>query len=287
MAPQGTIESGPWGCPSCAATAESPFCPACGEARPRPKDLSLRAFVIETFHTLTDVDGRVVRSFRALLFQPGLLTQAYGQGRRKEYLGPLQIFLVANVLFFGVEAATHVNIFSTTLESHVRVQDWKVLANELVTGRLQTIGASFDDYARRFDSKAVRNAKSLVGLMALPFAFTLPLFYGRRRSGFVLRAAFALHLYAFLLVVFCIALGFATLERLFGGDGLRSASVDLALTIGILTTATLYLYFALARVYSDSGGVRAAKAVGLAFLIGVFVVGYRFFIFLVTLYTTR
>ena len=37
---------------------------------------------------------------QSLITQPGLLTDAYVRGRRKPYLAPLQVFLIANLVFF-------------------------------------------------------------------------------------------------------------------------------------------------------------------------------------------
>src|SRR3954468_8651264 len=91
-----------WTCPGCGRAATTAFCPSCGESRPSDRDLSLRAFLLEVFHTLTDLDGRLLRSLRTLVTRPGELTAAYRAGRRKQFLGPLQLFLIANVAFFAL-----------------------------------------------------------------------------------------------------------------------------------------------------------------------------------------
>ncbi len=168
-----------WTCPGCRTAASTPFCPGCGEARPHGRDLTLRSFLVEAFHTLTDVDGRLVRSFRALVPRPGELTVAYRDGRRKAWLGPVQIFLIANVLFFAVQGLTHDHIFSGTLDSHLNAQDWKELARSLVTDRLRNLGLAQEEFAPKFDVAADRNARALVGLMALPFMLLMPLLLPR------------------------------------------------------------------------------------------------------------
>jgi uncharacterized protein DUF3667 len=282
----GTREDGQWSCPGCGAVVATPFCPGCGEARPRARDLTLVGFLLEAFHTLTDVDGRFVRSFRALLTRPGELTLAYASGHRKDYLGPLQLFLIANVLFFALQALTRDNIFSTTLDDHLNLQDWKVLAGTLVTQRLRVLATDLESYAPRFDAAAVRNAKSLVVLMTLPFTLLLPLFFRHRARSFVVRAVFALHLYGFLLLVFCLALLLAAGELLLGGNGLRSSHVDLALSLLILGLCTAYLYGALGRVWPEKRLRTALKACALSLLVGAIMLGYRFLVFVITLYTT-
>ena len=54
----------------------------------------------------------------------------------------------------------------------------------------------------------------------------------------------------------------------------------------ILVSSTVYLYLASGRVYGVAGWSRIARSLLLALAVGVILVGYRFAIFLVTLYTT-
>jgi hypothetical protein len=48
----------------------------------------------------------------------------------------------------------------------------------------------------------------------------------------------------------------------------------------------LYLYAAIGPVYGASGAMRVAKAVVLTLAVGLIVLGYRFVLFLITLYGT-
>jgi len=275
-----------WTCPNCAIAVTTPFCPACGERPIGAIDLSLKGIAAQLMKTIGGVDGRVLRSVRALLFQPGSLTLAYAEGRRKPFIGPFQLFLLANVVFFAVQSLTHTRVFSSSLESHLHHQDWSALAQELVGHHLAAANTTLDRFAPLFDRAVVLHAKSLVIAMAVPFALLLPVvFFGRRRP-FSIHVVFSLHLYAFLLLLFCVALGVAAVDAFFGGGGLASARVDNVLTGLILAGSTVYLYLASGRVYGVTGWSRIARSLLLALAVGVIVVGYRFAIFVVTLYTT-
>jgi hypothetical protein len=276
----------PWTCPNCATAATTPFCPGCGERPVDPLDLSLKGIGAQLMKTAAGLDGRVMRSLQALLCRPGSLTLAYGEGRRKPFVGPFQLFLIANVVFFAVQSLTHTRVFSSSLDSHLHHQDWSALAQDLVARHLAATQTTLERFAPLFDRAVVLNAKSLVIAMAVPFALLLPLAYGRSRQPFSIHVVFALHLYAFLLLLFCIALGVAAVDVLLGGTGLASARIDNALTALILTVATVYLHFASGTVYRVVGWTRLARALLLALAVGVIVVGYRFAIFVVTLYST-
>jgi len=86
------------------------YCATCGQARPHP-DPTLREFLHETTHELTDWDGKVPRTLKALVLQPGRLTVDYFAGRRARWLPPLRVYLICSVIFFlsgpAVEKVTH------------------------------------------------------------------------------------------------------------------------------------------------------------------------------------
>ena len=76
------------------------------------------------------------------------------------------------------------------------------------------------------------------------------------------------------------------MDVLFGGAGLNSAAMDNVLSIFNLAACAVYLYIAAGRVYGGKGIVRAAKIAILAPAVAAILLGYRFLIFLITLYST-
>jgi hypothetical protein len=280
-----TLPLQPWNCPTCREPVTTAFCPACGERPIGPPDLTLRGLLAQLTKAVSGIDGRLVRSFRLLVNRPGALTQAYVEGRRKPFIWPFQLFLLANVVFFAVQSVTHTRIFASTLQSHMHEQDWSALAQDLVARRLAASHMTLDRFAPLFDQAAILNAKSLVILMALPFALLLPLAYRRSARPFATHAVFTLHLYAFLLLLFCVSLAIAAVDVLAGGAGLPSPRMDNVLTLINVAASTLYLYFAARTVYGQAGAVGMAKALLLALGIVGIALGYRFVIFLITLYT--
>jgi hypothetical protein len=261
------------------------FCPSCGEEPLRPRDLTVRDMSGQFLRTFSNIDGRLLHSFRLLLTRPGELSVAHVAGRRRASLGPLQLFFIANALFFAIESLTHANIFSSTLDSHLHQQDWSPLAQMLVDRRLAAKHLALAAFAPAFDHAAVLNAKALIILMALTFAPFLPAFFYGAHRRFGAHIVFALHLYTFLLLLFCLSLVLAEIQLRLGGAGLASPVVDLVLTLFNLAASGLYLYLAIGVFYGGRGISRIAKAVGLAFVILGITLGYRFVIFLVTLYS--
>lgn len=249
----------------------------------RPRDLTVRDMSGQFLRGFSSVDGKVMRSFRLLLTRPGALSVAHVAGRRRATLGPLQLFFIANALFFAIESLTHASIFSSSLDSHLHQQDWSPLAQTLVAARLAAKGLSLAAYAPAFDHAALLNAKALIILMALAFAPLLPAFFYGAHRRFGAHIVFALHFYAFILLLYCVSLLLAEAQLRLGGAGLASPAVDLVLTLLNLGACAVYLWFAIGAFYGARGMARIAKAAGLAAAVLGILLGYRFVIFLVTL----
>jgi len=264
----------------------TPHCPSCGEKKLEDKDLTFMGLVAQVFQTVTSVDSRLLRSLRVLMTRPGAITSAYLDGPRKPYIGPFQLFLIVNVVFFAVQSFSGSPVFSTSLHAHMYGQDWSAFARTLVAHKLEVEHATLAVYAPVFDQAVDVNAKALVILLVLPFTLLLiPLFAGSHRP-FVTHLVFALHLLAFLLMCSCVLLLFTALLTALGGAGLRSPFVDSGLFVVLIAVIATYLYVATGVVYEARGWVRALKVALLAVVIAAAVPGYRFLIFLVTLYFT-
>lgn len=86
-------------CSDCGAALAGPYCAACGQ-KVEPLRQPAHHFVRDAAAEVVSYDGRVWRTFAALLVRPGALTVAYAQGRRQRYLRPLRVYLTSTLLFF-------------------------------------------------------------------------------------------------------------------------------------------------------------------------------------------
>jgi hypothetical protein len=60
--------------------------------------MALRHLTHEALEEFTHLDGKIWRTLRALLFQPGLLTKEYWEGRRGRWVRPIRLYLVISAL---------------------------------------------------------------------------------------------------------------------------------------------------------------------------------------------
>lgn len=274
-----------WTCPSCGRRRRTKFCADCGEERLRPTDLTFADLTARFARAFSSVDGKLLRSSRAILLAPGTLTSSYVAGERRRFLGLLQLFFIANALFFAVQSLTNTNVLSPSLNSHLHVQDWRDLSQSLVAQRFGDDEAALAAFAERFDRASIFNAKTLIILMVIALTPVIALLFRQRHRAVGAHIVFALHLYSFVLIVLCVALAVAEANLLAGGGGLATPAVDTWLSIANLLAFGVYIYLAIGPAYSATGVSRYLAAVVLAIVVGVLFVGYRFAIFLITFYT--
>jgi hypothetical protein len=211
---------------------------------------------------------------------------AYLQGQRKAYVGPVPLFLIANVLFFAIESLTGGRVFTTPLDAHLHTQPWSPFAGALVARRLQAMHSTLAAYAPVFDRAVALNARSLIIVMALSFVIAPTMLFHRSGRPLITHAVFSLHLYAFLLLLFCVANVIPAVDRWFGGPGLASERLDHVISIALVIACATYLSVAVTNVYGAGGVARVLKVVALTVAVVSIVLGYRFALLLITLYTT-
>ena len=88
-------------CRNCGTPATLKFCPECGqETALHPPTLG--EFLHEFVGHYAALEGALWRTLRLLLTKPGRLTHEYLDGRRRQYVLPLRLYLTCSFLFFLV-----------------------------------------------------------------------------------------------------------------------------------------------------------------------------------------
>ncbi len=281
-------DGGAWSCPACGTAATRSYCAVCGERRLAKRDLSALALLSQVVESVTNADGRIFRTFSALVLRPGELTLAYAEGRRKPHLAPFQLFVIANVLFFFLQSALGFQVLSNTFESHLSQQSYSAHARALADDRLAAKGIDRVAYAPVFDAAVDVNAKALVVLLVPAYALLVWLMSLRSRRAGAIHWVFALHFVAFLLIALGVLVPLvgwllSMLLHLLGGS---DRQIDAPFAWLLVALLTLYAFTALGRVYGGAPYWRASKAFALSFALLLLMPVYRFVVFLITLYST-
>lgn len=147
------------------------------------------------------------------------------RGERKPYVAPLQLFFLANIVFFVWVGVTHINTFSTPLKFHVQGMFYSGLAHRLVDARVAARHITYDSYAATFDHAATLQAKSLIILMVPMLALVTMLVTLPRRRSATHHFVFALHtMTVTLLFIMAISLVLGLAESAFMHAGVAASS---------------------------------------------------------------
>ena len=87
-------------CKNCEQPLNGGYCSNCGQ-----RDIELLKFkklIKDFFDHHLDLDSRIFRTIKYLMFRPGFLTIEYWNGRRARYVPPFKIYLLTSFLYFMV-----------------------------------------------------------------------------------------------------------------------------------------------------------------------------------------
>ena len=252
--PEQTTEA----CPNCGTTRPGEFCQQCGQ-RAVELDTPLKTFLAEAAGSLFALDSRLWSTLRPLFRHPGALTLSYINGQRARYVPPLRLYLfVSFVAFLVLGLIWRFDSDSANTNVRLNLNDAQVTSATATQEQIDEI--------RESAKTAPPPARFLVERVALPLLtdrqatttqlsrrlpvailLTLPIFaaltrllYRKQQRYYVPHLVFALHFFAFALLV--SALGSL-------GDAVTGTEVP-----GSGTTLWVigYLFLALRRVFGGS-----------------------------------
>jgi hypothetical protein len=206
-------------CVSCGGEFTGKFCSHCGEKVIDRKDYSILAFLREAFSAITTIDNKLFRSLKYLLIKPGFLTEEYFIGRRKHYLKPVQLFLIANIVFFLYAAAIGFNPFALPLNMYPNTIFFQDLAERMVDAKIQELGVEKKLYAERYNTRIEVVSKTLIIVDIPLYAMMLFPCFWRQRRYYVEHLAFSCHLFtAFLIIITAVGAVFDLLVKVTGNE---------------------------------------------------------------------
>lgn len=270
-------------CPSCGTPFQDRYCAACGEKRMDAHDLSVGHYWHELLHGFTHADGKLVKTLRALLLRPGELSRAYMEGRRVQYMRPVNLFVVLNLIYFLFPLF---EVFNTSLYSQLYSMPHSGPARALVAGTLTATGATEEAYAVAYAMRSSANAKLMLLVLVFILAGLFGLLFFRKTKWASGHVTFALESMSFSLLFTAIGMGLLLTGAMAvvnwaGGDA--PWLVEDALITSLAALLYFYFHFVGARrFYRCSIAGAAWRAVVGIVLMFVALTIYRLLLFLVT-----
>ena len=241
------------GCPNCGYPAGGQFCSRCGQEQGELLP-NLSAVVREVVSETLEVDGKLPRTLKALVWPPGGLTLSWVAGRRSRFVSPFRLYLVAALVFFFAWPRT---LLRGLLEAFTR---------GFVEGEGSTAAAEVDE------SVAVGAETVVDALPGMTIVFLVPVFAillhltNRRRMPLVGDVVAAIHVHVIVFLVAVLTVPFQTL----GGAWESVGGVLFLATAGGYTWAEVARVYALGALHSL---VRTTLVLGLYLLASAFLIG--------------
>lgn len=249
-------------CVTCGAKMKGAYCRKCGEKRIVPEnDFSMgKFFRLALFH-FVHFDSKMATTFWLLFSKPGFLAAEWTLGRRVIYMKPLQMFVVASVLFyfFLPTAMAHFSSY----EELARGYNEKIYLSNLFhydvkkafVEKAAALQISEDALKAQVVNEAARRSKTCLFLLipllgALIFAF----FYKKMPwlSPHLILAMYSLTFYIL------ADLSIHAIDWIFG---LKFTGSHIYLTL--MCIFAVYQTFAFRQAYRDSWAITILKTIGI------------------------
>ncbi|HVT23719.1 MAG TPA: DUF3667 domain-containing protein [Rhizomicrobium sp.] len=102
-------------CKNCHAPLMGPYCAICGQEQDTHRR-SLKGLTQDFVKDVVNLDSRILRTARALLFQPGELACAWREGRTRPYVPPVRLYLFVSLIFFLILSFANIGIMQIAVQ---------------------------------------------------------------------------------------------------------------------------------------------------------------------------
>jgi hypothetical protein len=226
-----------------------------------PEALTLRHFLVHTVAgELLNVDGTLWRTMRLLFVRPGRLTLEYVAGRRRLYVNPFRLLLVAIVAYVLITSSGLIAFWSIgpvkmniapaafrqnrSIEATIHEIDrYGFLRRQLAAKQTQLASEAARE---QFHQRLTAFAQPLSFANVIFFAAALHLCFRRHRRRFLEHAAFSMHFVSFVLLSSLMLVPAIRFRFWLGGS-----LYLVMMLIGLWQFA--YLTFAIRRFYLTGG----------------------------------
>ena len=274
-------------CKSCGNSFSGLYCNLCGEKVIEAKDRKLNIFVAKVLIATTFVDNKFIKSLWLTVRKPGFLSREYVDGRRVQYMRPLQMFFILNLVYFLFPGV--LQMFNSTLYTQMYVLPHKKLVRAAIAAKLKTEGISLAGFELMYNDTTKGLAKLLVVVFVLLASLPLSLIFRKRNRYYMDHIALSVELTSFNLAVNAIFLSvlfwIINLIMHWTGFGGYQYLNDVTLTILFISTNLYFLFRSGVNFYNQKGKLLIIKA--LLGIVGLFLAleVYRFILFFITMWS--
>jgi hypothetical protein len=262
-------------CKSCGNSFHGNYCNECGEKVLKPADRSFKTFLSNILIAITFADSKLIKTLWLVLSKPGFISKEFTEGRRVNYLKPISLFFVLNLIYFFFPL---IQLFNATLHTQL-LSPLGQFYKSIVAHKIVELGLTVDSFKLIYDQKTTGLAKLMVMVFVVVASLPLNLFYWKRNRFFTDHVGYMIELACFNLFINELLLSVIA----FSGLG-HYLSEDVLTTIFITTN----LYFLIRSgyvFYGERNLMLVIKSVLMIFLLGLALEIYRSILFFATIWS--
>lgn len=273
-------------CKSCGHVFKGLYCNVCGEKVLESKDRTFKSFLQNILLAITFADNKFVKTLWLIVRNPGFVSREYAEGKRVNYVKPLQMFFVLNLIYFLFPL---LQLFNTSLRTQIYLRTHSKLVQSMVYAKVGKDPLLLRGYELMYNEKSTGLAKLLIIVFVVLAAVPMAVIYRKRNRFFTDHVTLAVELTAFNLAVNAILLSLFLMMTSailhWTHMGWEKYLDDTTLTIIFILTNSYFLFAAGRTFYNQRGKMLLLKIV--LGLLGLFIAleVYRLILFLITFWT--
>lgn len=264
-------------CKSCGNQFAGVYCNLCGEKIPNAKDRSFKTFLSNILIAVTFADSKLLKTLWLMIKNPGFISKEFAEGRRVNYLKPLSVFFVLNLIYFLFPL---IQLFSASLNTQLRAPHREIVQHIVAGKMISMVITTVQAFSVIYNQKTEGLAKLLVMVFVILASLPLNVLYRKKNRYFTDHVGYQVEMACFNLAINAILL--TVLTKLFG---LGNYVDELSLTILFVVTNLYFLLRSGKTFYEESGWRLAVKSVAMILVLRLALEAYRAVLFFVTIWS--
>ena len=263
-------------CKSCSNSFQGIYCNRCGEKVILPADRSFKTLMASILVAITFADNKSLKTLWGVIRKPGFVSAEIAEGRTVNYLRPMSLFFVLNLVYFLFPL---IQLFNATWITQLgTLYGTMVLKFSLL--KMSELHLPRNAFELMYNEKSVGYAKMLVIVFAVLASLPLNLLYYKSKRMFSDHVGLMIELACFNL--FANALVVTLLAKILPIGGYLDETV---LTVLFICTNLYFLLRASAAFYGEKGINLVLKSLVMLGFLKLALEAYRLVLFLVTIWS--